>query len=419
MQWKSRKSTLSEAVDDWAGRGLLPGPTARRLQADIQTQGDGWDFRALIIAFGVICIGLAAITFVAANWDQIPRPARLGMIGGALWAAWIGAIWAGRRGSVPWFEGLSLLACAFYGAAIMLVAQLYHIQGEPAEAVWLWAVGTLIAAAMLRVVMPLALAIALFFLWFVMSLERDFATINLLYLGWWALGALLAVLLPSRFCGHVSALTLIAWIVISLVQSDVDVLPTMLATGTGFVAVSLLLASIGAGRWLRGFEGAALFYALALVAGLVVLLHAAFGNDFPWLSHRPPGLLPALFAAPVACLAIALWGYMQGVTTRYDLWVTVIAVTLFTLIFALLPVSWLSAGFALALFVWITRMGWRLNLRRLRVLGIAGFVVMLLVVYAETLGSLIGTAGFYLGVGVILLAGAALAPRLVRNRGQS
>ncbi len=417
MQWKSRHTTLSEAVDDWAARGLLPDATAQALHADIDAQGGGWDFRALIVAFGVFCIGLAAITFVAANWYQIPRPARLGLIGGALWAAWIGAIWAGRRGSVPWFEGLSLLACAFYGAAIMLVAQLYHIQGEPVEAVWLWSLGTLIAAALLRAAMPLALAIALFFLWFSLSLTPDFDRPNLVYLGAWAVGALLSALLPSRFCGHLSALALIAWVVVSLIQSEAEVLPTMLATGAGFAVVALVLASAGAGRWLRGFEGAALFYALALVAGLVLWLHVA-NADFSPATRTPPGPQPVLFAAPLACLAVALWGYMQGAATRYDLWVTVIFAALFTMLFGETPNTWLTAAFALGLFLWITRMGWRLRLRALRALGITGFVAMLLILYAQTLGTLIGTAGFYLGAGVILLAGAALAPRLMRKRGR-
>ncbi|MCM2563502.1 DUF2157 domain-containing protein [Lutimaribacter sp. EGI FJ00015] len=415
MQWKSRAATLSEAVNDWAARGLLPDDTAQTLHTDIAARSHGWDFRTLLVIFGVLCLGLAAITFVAANWPDIPRPARLALIGGTLWAAWIGTIWAGRRGALRWFEGLSLLACALYGAAIMLVAQLYHIQGAPVDAVWLWALGTLIAAALLRATMPLALAIGLFFLWFALSLERDFGQVNLVYLGWWLLGALAAGMLPSRFCGHLSALALIGWVGVSLIQKEAEVTLTMLATGGALVVVALVLASQAAGRWLRGFESAALFYALALASALVVGLHVTVA-DFVMAA---PGGGAVLLIAPLACLCVALWGFMQGLATRYDLWITAGAATLFTIVFGIWPHQWLTAGFALALFVWITRMGWRLHLRRLRVLGIMGFVAMLLILYAQTLGSLIGTAGFYLGAGLILLAGALIAPRLVRKRARS
>ena len=39
-------------------------------------------------------------------------------------------------------------------------------------------------------------------------------------------------------------------------------------------------------------------------------------------------------------------------------------------------------------------------------------ILALLVVYGETVGSLIGTSGFYLGAGLILLGGAWIATRL-------
>ena len=40
----------------------------------------------------------------------------------------------------------------------------------------------------------------------------------------------------------------------------------------------------------------------------------------------------------------------------------------------------------------------------------------LLIVYAETLGSLMGTAGFYFGAGLLLLLGALVVPRILRMR---
>ena len=45
-----------------------------------------------------------------------------------------------------------------------------------------------------------------------------------------------------------------------------------------------------------------------------------------------------------------------------------------------------------------------------------GFILALLVIYGETVGSLIGTSGFYLGAGLILLGGAWVATRLDPKR---
>ena len=62
-------------------------------------------------------------------------------------------------------EGAVLLGASVYGAAIMLVAQMYHMQGEASGAVLLWAAGTVIAAIVLRSTPALILAIILFALW--------------------------------------------------------------------------------------------------------------------------------------------------------------------------------------------------------------------------------------------------------------
>jgi uncharacterized membrane protein len=61
-------------------------------------------------------------------------------------------------------------------------------------------------------------------------------------------------------------------------------------------------------------------------------------------------------------------------------------------------------------------MGWRLDERRLRVIGMGGFVLALLMIYGVTVGTLISTSGFYLGAGVILLGGAWIASRLDPKR---
>jgi uncharacterized membrane protein len=102
---------------------------------------------------------------------------------------------------------------------------------------------------------------------------------------------------------------------------------------------------------------------------------------------------------------------------RYDLWIALVAGVLVLLVHGLPPLPLIPEALLLALFIWITRMGWRLDLRNLRSLGMAGFVLALLVIYGETVGSLIGTSGFYLGAGAILLGGAWIATRLDPKRG--
>ena len=39
---------------------------------------------------------------------------------------------------------------AVYGASIMLIAQMYHMEGNPPDAVLMWALGALLAAVLVR-----------------------------------------------------------------------------------------------------------------------------------------------------------------------------------------------------------------------------------------------------------------------------
>lgn len=412
MQLKSRAAVLSQAIDDWAARGLISDDTAAQLRADVGSGSRSWSFQALIIVLGVLCLCFAAMTFVAANWEEIPRLGRVALIFGALWASWGGAIWAGRRGALWWFEALSLLACGLFGAGIMLISQIYHIQGEPSGAVWLWGVGTLIAAALTRTTMPLALTIGLFFLWFVMDLDRDFGAHTMIYLGWWALGAALSWLNHSRLGAHLSALALMGWIAVFIGQNDIGTTLTLLVGGLILsLGAALLLAAATTG-WLRGIGRAGLVYSLFSFGALCLVLHIGVAEaDWP---KAPMGLLAVL---PVALTAVLVgWGQRRDVATKYDLWVTLAASVVFVLVFGVAQNQWLTACAVLGLSIWVTRMGWRLDIAGLRVLGVIGFVAMMLILYAQTLGSLIGTAGFYLGAGVLLLNGALIAARLAKRK---
>lgn len=403
MSAKTRRTILDQAIADWSAQGVITEAQADRMRADLPTPGAGWGFGAVMILLGCACLGAALITFVAANWEDMTRLMRAGVVFAALWATWVAAIWAGRRGAAWWFEGLTALACTAYGAAIMLVAQIYHIQGNAADAVWLWAAGTLLAAALLRGQAMLALALVLFFTWFVMGIEEDFSPRNLIWLASTALGAGLAWLNHSRAGAHLVTLSLAAWLLVALFQSD----PTQMRLIAGLAGLLALggcaLFSLGGPRWLRGFETALLAYVMLGAGGLVLLL--AFVPELPDRGTADAWVW-GVAAAFALTAGLSVIGRARGLATAYDLAVTAIAIALAWLVFALLDHPWSSAAAALAMAIWVLRMGWRLDIRALRALGLIGFIQSMMLIYAETLGSLIGTAGFYLGAGVILLAGA-------------
>ena len=423
MHLKSKTAVIGEALQDWRERGLLDTETALRLRDDLEQGKQRFSFNAFVITAGVICLCFAAMTFVAANWDQMSRLLRLGLVMLALWVAWGAALWAGVRGLHWWHQALLMLACGLFGAGIMLVSQIYHIQGNAADAVWLWALGAMVAVALTRGTMALVLAILLFALWHGMQIDsfgRE-SDLNLPYLAWWMLGAGLALWLRSRAAAHMSVLALCFWLLSAVASVALPYLAALILAMLALTAISGMLASLSGPRLLRGFEGAALTYAVLMLAVTIFYLTLSLSEAYlrgPQEAATDPQSwsLPALLLLPM--LAFALLGQMRQWALSYDLWVTLAAGGLILGVHLFWPLPLLPEALLLAVFIWITRMGWRLDQRSLRVIGMGGFVLALLMVYGVTVGTLIGTSGFYLGAGAILLGGAWVATRLDPKRGQ-
>lgn len=410
------RSALMARVADWHARGLIDGATAGRLQTDIgEGEAGGFGFQRFVVIAGILCLAFAAITFVASNWEQIPRVIRLAMILAALWASWGGGVWAARAGRPVLAEGLWFLACVIYGAGLALVAQLYHIQGEAPEFVLAWALGTLIGAALVRAHLALVLGVVLITIWHAFQVEAGlgdvWAQINPAFLGLWAIAAGLCWWFGGALVANALALSLLVWWV-----TAVDAL---LPSGTeAFVTYMSFLALLAVALWaharpaMRGIAVVAMHYLVVLVIGVAMVEYVAWdtfaqagAQNVEWI---------AAFVALVIALGLAAQLQARGAAEAYELWVTAAAVVLGVVAFLLLLAPPWKAAYLLALSIWVARMGYRTELRLIRFIGMAAFLLALMLVYGETVGTLIGTAGFYLGAGLVLLGGAWVSTRLHR-----
>ena len=61
-------------------------------------------------------------------------------------ACYGGAAWLFARRLAAFAHAAVLAGIAVYGASIMLIAQMYHMEGNPPDAVLMWALGALLAA---------------------------------------------------------------------------------------------------------------------------------------------------------------------------------------------------------------------------------------------------------------------------------
>lgn len=164
------KKDLAREIDGWVGKDLLSAEQARAIchEYDIDfdaVRDDSGGYR-LLVGLAYLFGGLALITIIGANWEQIPRGLRMGglIVLTALFHI-VGMIRyrAGQYGSA---NGFFLLGNMVYGASIILIAQIYHLGEHMPDGVFWWALGSLPFGVLTRSPMLTLFSCALALVWF-------------------------------------------------------------------------------------------------------------------------------------------------------------------------------------------------------------------------------------------------------------
>ncbi len=303
---------------------------------------------AMLSLLGAILMGAGVVSFVAANWQEMPRLLRLGLMGGCIWAAYgVGALLF-QRGLDVFAHSAVLFGSALFGASVMLVAQMYHLYGNPPDAVLLWAVGSLLAGLLFRSNPSALLCLGLVCLWGSWETQIGQGVF------WWfvpALGAVTAVLAHNA-CGYgvkIAVAALGVWIV-----------------SLGYILdkghAHLLVLAIGA----------------AVAAGGVAVQQAV-----PRFSEA--GRIMLLLGFAVAVAALLALQFVENAN-----------------LVALLVLAAITIGIAIGAIAW----GLRMNDLALSRAGYGAFAIEVVGLFIKTVGSLIGSSLFFVvtGAGVIGLA---------------
>jgi uncharacterized membrane protein len=137
---------------------------------------------------------------------------RLLLLLATLWACYGGAFLLLQRRLDAFAQAAVLGGIAVYGASIMLIAQMYHMEGNPPDAVLVWALGALLAVALVRSPPALAAAFVLLSVW--TGWERGLAeAAHWSFLAPWAAASAAAAWLGWRPGLHLAAIALVLWIV--------------------------------------------------------------------------------------------------------------------------------------------------------------------------------------------------------------
>lgn len=362
------KSRLEQDLPRWEREGWVTEAGGRAIRSELAASPGLIGLAPVLAILGGILLLFGVMLFVAANWDAMSRLMRLVLLIGAMWAAYATAGALLQRGHEAFAQAAILVGCGLFGANIMLIAQLYHIEGDPPDGVLTWAVGSGLAAVLLRSNPGFGLTTILIGLWAALETTHPIA-VFWPYLGAWAaVFAAVALTTRSRWVLHLLALSLAFWVIhLGYVLNDGH--RHDLVTGVGLVVMALMsLGGPEIDRYLAVSRP-------GLVYGLVVAFAGLYGMQF----------IEGLFytAAPAE-----RWFASNG-----------------------LPLAVL-AGAALALVLGCLFWGARTDNRPLLWVSYVCFSLEILSLYFRTLGTMLDTSLFFLLAGALVIGLSWVAFRL-------
>ena len=284
----------------WREAGWISaeGETAIRKDA-ASTQGGKLDLAAALGILGAVLIGFGAMSFVAAHWSEMPRLFRLALIFAGLFASYGTAGVLFERNHPTFAHAAILVGVSIFGAGIMLIAQMFHIEGNPPDAVLTWALGALAAGVVLKSNPALAAAMLLIGLWSGWE-TIDTGLVHWPFLIGW--GAVTAAIAWRRWIGglHLAAVALALWIV-TLGYTLFDGNAHGIVVGIGLlIAAAGIVAPLYDERW-SGWT----------ISGLAYGMTIAFAGLFALQFIKEPHL-DAFILLAIITLALVLGGVALG-----------------------------------------------------------------------------------------------------------
>ncbi|KAA5803313.1 DUF2157 domain-containing protein [Alkalicaulis satelles] len=416
---------LMRDLDRWIDDGLVPAENREAILARVAPPVRRWNAAGAAAILGAVLLGLAALSFVAANWSELPRLARFALILGALWASYSGAAAAFARANTALGHALALLGAALFGAAIMLTAQTFNISAFRNTGVLIWAAGALITAIALPSRPVLILAAALGGLWAGLEADNPFAPGPVWsYLAVWAVTALFAVRLKSAISLHLLSAGLIIWTGHTLYEllggyafdSRHGAAAFILVTGA--LAVS---ASLARDRQVEGAGVLAGWMACAAALGALFLQgEGRYGADEDAAAHLRYWIAAG---ASFAIIAAGLFARWRQETLAPLAAAGLAGAAAFIALFPAMPLPGLAADIVLGAVIYagaaaLVIAGAAPSRRFAGALGVTVFALQSLYVYTRLFGDLLNTAAFFFIGGLLLIALSVVIGRWARRAGQ-
>ncbi|MDL2406651.1 DUF2157 domain-containing protein [Rhizobium calliandrae] len=370
------RGRLERDLKVWVDKGLVDAPAAAAILSEYDSRPASFSLGRVLAVMAALLVGAAILLFVASNWDQIPRIIRLFGLITLIWAFYLSAAYLFVRARPILASALLILGTISFGGAMSLVGQMYNLSGDELTMLIVWFAVASIAAALFG--SGAQVALAGFLAW-------GFCGLYLWehYDEWygvmpWAPPIMAAVLIAlvryvdAPASRHLAYLMLVGWLTWIFVQYE-SLRAAILFAAAGMIAflgVSLPVSPLT--RIARTAGASPAFYTFLIATIGFFAIHGeisdgGFGNT-AGVGNRLPLIAVSFATLASAVIAIILGGRDNG-AVRY-----------------------------LVYFVFASEIFYLAN---------------------ETVGSIIGTSGFFLICGVFVAIAAWLVIRLEQRFSRS
>jgi uncharacterized membrane protein len=207
---------LRRELPAWVEQGWVAADRQAAILGHVATRAER-QVRLVPVALavmGVLVFGAGVITFFAANWDAMAKPVKLAVLFGGMWGAYAVAARGLARealGARVLGQALTLLGVILFGANIMLIAQIYHIDSHYPNGVLMWALGALAIAYVVPVQVVAVAGLALATLWSGMEIGDFDRMVHWPFLVVWALFLVPILQRSWRIATAAAMLALMVW----------------------------------------------------------------------------------------------------------------------------------------------------------------------------------------------------------------
>lgn len=414
----SYRKRLEADLGRWVGEGLVSPESAATIRRSLAQEGGGFKLPALIGLFGGLLIASSVSAFVAANWDEIPRIAKLVMILLGLAGALGISARLESRGSTGGADAAATCGTLIFAAGVALVGQMYHLPTDWPGGALLVALGALIVAFLLRSNGALVIAIVGIGCWAGGRWDEGGSRAHLLFWLPFLPALWLAATRHNRLVHHVAALALLGWFATLPGQ------PAFLRFDYGLLAyglaVSALFVALGALALDRGGPGLLTAFLPWGLIGLILSLNVELIRILD-PSEAKAGTAHSLNYVAYALALPAVIGLGLLARERRFAWPLAAALVMSLLV----PVLFWSGGavsmagkivvaaLILSIAIGVVVAGAGGGVRRLSIAGSLLFAIAIVTLLWQTIGTLLDQSLFFLVGGAALIAIASGMRRLL------